>query len=686
MTDAKIKITAEDAASRVLAQVRSSMAQVDSQAAKLSGVLAGLGVAFSAGAALAWTRNIVDGVDALNDLKDATGSSIENISALEDVAARTGTSFDTVGTSLVKFNQALNAAEPDSKIAEALNAIGLSSKELKTLDPSEALRRTAVALSGFADDGNKARLTQELFGKSLREVAPFLKDLSEQGKLNATVTTEQAQAAEEFNKQLFALQKNATDSGRALVSDLVPALNSVLGNFNKLREKGLFGTVVKDAAYDLIGLGLLTENSAKDIENLTKTRDALLQRGEKSGFTDSLKKDLEEVNRLLEVSNIRLDSLFSKNAPKPPEEETRKSAPNIGGKDTKNGKDLDADFKRYLENLDRQLEKSKELTVLEQLMVDIEKQRLTVTPAQQQKLQSLAQEVDQLKAQEEAQRMLNDARKAEDAYIQKLLSENSALEENAKKMREHVEEIGLTTEQVNALRLARQDETIAIEQTNLALERAAGIGERELEQRQRKIDLLKEERDLTAKGQVKQAAADTAKEQERASKEFADGLRTDLKGAFSAAFRDSKDPLKAFGDAIEDVMYSRAATGLAEAVLKYGEQLLATNSSAAISGSGGGFDLASLFSFDGGGFTGSGSRSGGLDGKGGFMAMLHPQETVLDHTKGQGSGSAGSVSIVQHINIDSRSDQATIRAAMVQAKDMAKAEIIQSRQRGGVFS
>jgi hypothetical protein len=41
-------------------------------------------------------------------------------------------------------------------------------------------------------------------------------------------------------------------------------------------------------------------------------------------------------------------------------------------------------------------------------------------------------------------------------------------------------------------------------------------------------------------------------------------------------------------------------------------------------------------SFDGGGFTGSGARSGGVDGKGGFMAVLHPNETVIDHTKGQG--------------------------------------------------
>jgi hypothetical protein len=58
----------------------------------------------------------------------------------------------------------------------------------------------------------------------------------------------------------------------------------------------------------------------------------------------------------------------------------------------------------------------------------------------------------------------------------------------------------------------------------------------------------------------------------------------------------------------------------------------------AIGGSGIGAFFSSLFSADGGGYTGSGARSGGMDGKGGFLAMLHPQETVIDHTKGQGVG------------------------------------------------
>jgi len=78
-------------------------------------------------------------------------------------------------------------------------------------------------------------------------------------------------------------------------------------------------------------------------------------------------------------------------------------------------------------------------------------------------------------------------------------------------------------------------------------------------------------------------------------------------------------------------------------------------------------------SFDGGGFTGSGGRSGGVDGKGGFHAILHPQETVIDHTKGQGGG----VTIVN--NIDASGADANvdmkIRAAMQQTSQQTVASI-----------
>ena len=48
--------------------------------------------AFSVSVITRWVSATVDGLDALNDLSDATGASVENLSALESIAGRTGTS------------------------------------------------------------------------------------------------------------------------------------------------------------------------------------------------------------------------------------------------------------------------------------------------------------------------------------------------------------------------------------------------------------------------------------------------------------------------------------------------------------------------------------------------------------------------------------------------------------------
>lgn len=77
--------------------------------------------------------------------------------------------------------------------------------------------------------------------------------------------------------------------------------------------------------------------------------------------------------------------------------------------------------------------------------------------------------------------------------------------------------------------------------------------------------------------------------------------------------------------------------------------------------------LSSLLSFDGGGYTGGGARSGGLDGKGGFLAMMHPRETVIDHTKGQSDGSAEIVAELREM----RRENAAMRAELTEIRKSA---------------
>ena len=77
-------------------------------------------------------------------------------------------------------------------------------------------------------------------------------------------------------------------------------------------------------------------------------------------------------------------------------------------------------------------------------------------------------------------------------------------------------------------------------------------------------------------------------------------------------------------------------------------------------GTGFNFDAGAMtggtpWSFAGGGYTGNAPRAGGVDGQGGFPAILHPRETVIDHTKAmsrQGAATTASAPVNVTVNVD----------------------------------
>lgn len=95
--------------------------------------------------------------------------------------------------------------------------------------------------------------------------------------------------------------------------------------------------------------------------------------------------------------------------------------------------------------------------------------------------------------------------------------------------------------------------------------------------------------------------------------------------------------------------------------------------------------LGRMLSFSGGGYTGAGSRSGGVDGRGGFPAILHPNETVIDHSRGQ---NMGGVVIHQTINVSTGVQQtvrAEIKQLMPQIAESAKSAVVDAKRRGGSY-
>ena len=387
-----------------------------------------LTASLAGGALVAFVKNTVNGVDRLNDLSDATGASVEKLSALEDQALRSGNSFESASDALVKLNKALSEAKPGSSQEQAINAIGLSVEKLKIVDPAEALKQVASALAEFENNGAKARITQELFGKSLREVAPLLKDLAEQGALVGTVTKKQAEEAEKFNKELANLAKNSTDTARSFVGELLPALNEVFARIKSGREifgslAGLIKSSLSAESFSDAGAGVA--NYTKEIKKLQEIRAIVADKGGKDPFRGDLKSIDEQIAKAqkLEAFYRRVFALTANDNGQSDKTELARRGKLAGGlktladlpdKPAKVAADKITEAERYIESLQKQLDKTQELTAYETALGLITSGRLKADGAvSTERILSIAKEIDAYKEAERAAKAASDFRKAD---------------------------------------------------------------------------------------------------------------------------------------------------------------------------------------------------------------------------------------------------------------------------------
>jgi hypothetical protein len=605
--EARVILSAEDRSSAAFASFSKSLGSLSAGAATLRTGVAGLVAGLSVGALGNFARTAINAVDAINDVRDATGSTVENISALQDVARRTGTEVETVTSALIKFNGQLQNADPTKGPGLVLKQLGLEVSNLRQLDPAEALRQVAVALAGFADDGNKARAVQELFGKSVKDTGAFLKDLSTQLQLTATVTTEQAQAAEQFNKELFRLQANATDTARALLSGLIPALNRV---FDDVRT---FGDKVS-----LAGL-------AGEVRSLDKDLKELQSRKASAVFLPAdIDKEINATAARLEAAKKKFNQAMGVASPR--------------------------DALRRFENAERAgpaptLRVPEAPSATPRAAAGARSARAEIIRPDLD-LDAISAEFDRLFDQRDER-----ARRAAQIYQQLL----TPVEELAQKEAEldTLRRSGLISEEtLGRARLA------AAEEYADAMDRATG-------KTAEAVELVDE---------LSQASL-------QAAERMQDALGDQLFNALDGRFDD-------IGDAFSNMIKRMVAESLSADIMNALFGAVRT-SSTGVNSRGGGWlgDIGSailgsfLPSFAGGGHTGYGPRSGGLDGQGGFFAMLHPRENVVDHAKGGGMAAP----IINIYNtIGSVASQADVVAGMQQTRAQIMGELQRSRAYGGV--
>jgi len=632
MADAFIRLTARDDTGSAFSSVNRSLESIKLNAASVRTSLAGLGVGLSAGAFVAFTQNVIDGIDKLNDLNDATGASIENISALEDIARRTGATFDTVSTSLIKMNQGLNSAKPGSGTALAIEAIGLSVKDLKQLDPAEAFRRIAVGLSGFADDANKARITQELFGKSLKDVAPLLKDVAEAGGLVGTMTTEQVKAAEEFNKSLFILQKNVTDISRSFLSEMIPSINETIKAFRdgSAAGQGFFETAFsryKKNVADFYGMNKGPKEYSQRLEEISKQledgsihfarRNALLR--EQAALQDALNvavgKAVGGGRGSVNPENVALPSIGDIG-----DEEARLKALEDARKKASQAAE---EFKRELAAEQAILETASGYSAnygqeMNRLAKAYDGGRISLEQLSAAQLYIFQQQPiakDQAKQQEESAKAIAKAYAEEQkAYEDKLKALNgsaSSVADHVQRLQDEEKGAAMAAAQnfslavaIEEVGLARVRETYAAEVANNADGQTLLALQNEIESREKLITLLANKEARTANQEAAKKAADEWQK-------TAEHIESSITDALMRGFESGKDFAANLRDTVVNMFKTMVLRPIVSAIVSPVAGVLtgamgvstAANAAGAVNGTAAGVNGASMLSTVGGWFT-----------------------------------------------------------------------------------
>lgn len=597
--------------------------------------------AFTVGSITAAIRATVDGLDALNDASDATGISVERLSGLQNYIEGFGGSINDVTGLVLSMQRALSkAGDEDSKgVGKALAAIGLDAEELRRQAPDEALLRIARALDQVEEGGAKTRVIQTIF-KDAQAAAPALKDLAGAGELNATVTQQQAEQAERFNKHLAVFQQSVKGASRDLVTALLPALD-------EFARKSEAARVANVSLAEQIRAGFSADKSIGEMKDRIAEIDAELAKLDKrrrapgsifKGGLFGLANDIDESRLINERIALveRLNAARTRaaqggaSAPAAPEVKAQISFDGAfdGGTKDKVVKDAIADS-------------IEEFTIREQKAADRE-----LTDIREKREKSAA---------ETAKRI---ARSEDDAQeeIQR------ANEKTAKQTADLVERY--------------QDLADPTRKYRIELENIAELG--------RTLD--EQGNPLLSPEEVKKAT-DAVNEQVKAldkSKSFAEEFGLTMTSAFEDAIVKGKG-FRAILDGISQdiariIIRKSITEPLGNAVSSFTKSI----------------DWSSLFKFaDGGIMTSAGpvplrKYSGGgianspqaaIFAEGGIPEAFVPVPSGKIPVEMRGA--MGGVTVVQHINIDSRTDAASIRAMMAQARDEAVGAVRTELSRGG---
>lgn len=278
---------------KAIERVRKELGALDS----VSKAAFSLGGAISAAGLVAYTKSIIDAADALNEMSERTGVSVENLGRLQYAAKLSGVESEQLGKAMQSLSGEIVAAAGGSESAIAkFKRLGVSVLDTTTkqIRPANAvLLDLADAFALLPEGTERSARAAELFGAKLGGVmVPFLAQGragiealgDEIERLGGLMSAETAKAAAEFNDNLDRLKTTASAAGISIANALLPTLNKLTNEFVTARGAG-FGFL---SALSLTGTIGPVEKQIERITARLKELNAEKARGEGRGLAGAI--------------------------------------------------------------------------------------------------------------------------------------------------------------------------------------------------------------------------------------------------------------------------------------------------------------------------------------------------------------------------------------------------------------
>lgn len=199
-------------------------------------VALGGAIAGATGSLISNAKETAEYADNIDKMSQKMGFTTDAFQEWDFIMQHNGSSIDAVKGSLLKLDKAL---ESDTT---AWQELGLSQEELMNMSSEEKFEKTVTALQGVTDETEKARLAQEVFGKSYQEMMPLLNQTAEETEamkqqvhdLGGVMSEEGVKAGAQFQDSLQNLQTALSGAKNNLMAEFLPSLSTAMDGLSKL--------------------------------------------------------------------------------------------------------------------------------------------------------------------------------------------------------------------------------------------------------------------------------------------------------------------------------------------------------------------------------------------------------------------------------------------------------------------